>query len=336
MRTTLACGAVSTTVGVRDIENGRYRAIPATNWHHPKPKARRTRTGCLTCKRRRVRCDEIKPACGPCRYMQLGCEGAAYNRLRDWNKVVVRQTPVVEPETYHSHLNNYSDTASQHPLSSNLSPSARQQLEGHAGMLLTPLQSCYPHAKLIQSIPVSCDCNKHFERKAEDLDPPSNSDSSRDDIVAARVYHQPKGNRDHSFPTIWTFAAGYGSSIEDLGHFLDTMFCEQICAQMIPTMVTGASNPVLKALKPLMESSNIVRLCVRSLTGFFLESRGGPSLNSSVMPLKLKGDAIRQLAESIKDPKAARSDECLAATLLLSVCEEVSCSFYRLRHVSIP
>lgn len=33
--------------------------------------------GCLTCKQRRVKCDELKPACGACRRLKLRCQGYA-------------------------------------------------------------------------------------------------------------------------------------------------------------------------------------------------------------------------------------------------------------------
>ncbi|KAH8657198.1 hypothetical protein BGZ60DRAFT_142089 [Tricladium varicosporioides] len=36
---------------------------------------RRTRTGCLTCRRRRVKCDEARPTCNRCRTANFECEG---------------------------------------------------------------------------------------------------------------------------------------------------------------------------------------------------------------------------------------------------------------------
>ncbi|KIW45638.1 uncharacterized protein PV06_04011 [Exophiala oligosperma] len=35
----------------------------------------RSLTGCLTCRRRRVKCDDVRPACGVCRRLQLPCQG---------------------------------------------------------------------------------------------------------------------------------------------------------------------------------------------------------------------------------------------------------------------
>jgi hypothetical protein len=41
----------------------------------PKEKKRRRRTGCLTCRRRRVRCDEAKPVCERCNAANVECLG---------------------------------------------------------------------------------------------------------------------------------------------------------------------------------------------------------------------------------------------------------------------
>lgn len=34
----------------------------------------KSRLGCLNCKRRRVKCNELRPECGPCRRLGLACE----------------------------------------------------------------------------------------------------------------------------------------------------------------------------------------------------------------------------------------------------------------------
>ncbi|KAL2316154.1 Transcriptional regulatory protein moc3 [Schizosaccharomyces pombe] len=41
----------------------------------PKPTKRRTKTGCLTCRRRRIKCDETKPFCLNCTKTNRECEG---------------------------------------------------------------------------------------------------------------------------------------------------------------------------------------------------------------------------------------------------------------------
>lgn len=34
----------------------------------------KSRAGCLVCKRRKVKCDEVKPECGPCQRLGLNCQ----------------------------------------------------------------------------------------------------------------------------------------------------------------------------------------------------------------------------------------------------------------------
>ena len=41
---------------------------------------KRTRTGCATCRKRRVKCDEAKPICNRCRTANYTCEGYAAPR----------------------------------------------------------------------------------------------------------------------------------------------------------------------------------------------------------------------------------------------------------------
>lgn len=42
---------------------------------------RKSRNGCLTCKKRRVKCDELGSPCGPCRARAIHCEYAGTKRL---------------------------------------------------------------------------------------------------------------------------------------------------------------------------------------------------------------------------------------------------------------
>ncbi|GIJ87835.1 hypothetical protein Asppvi_006748 [Aspergillus pseudoviridinutans] len=50
----------------------------------------RGRTGCLTCRRRRLKCDETKPGCNNCRRINLPCEGYAQRiTFKDQTKLVV-------------------------------------------------------------------------------------------------------------------------------------------------------------------------------------------------------------------------------------------------------
>lgn len=50
----------------------------ATSRRRPIPRKGHTksRAGCPNCKRRKVKCDEVAPECGPCRRLGLGCEYA--------------------------------------------------------------------------------------------------------------------------------------------------------------------------------------------------------------------------------------------------------------------
>lgn len=49
-------------------------------------KRQRTFTGCRTCRRRRVKCDEQRPVCGHCRRLKLDCEG--YDALIQWMRPI--------------------------------------------------------------------------------------------------------------------------------------------------------------------------------------------------------------------------------------------------------
>lgn len=47
----------------------------------PRKGHKKSRAGCLVCKRRKVKCDETTPACGPCVRLGLGC---SYPEPVDW------------------------------------------------------------------------------------------------------------------------------------------------------------------------------------------------------------------------------------------------------------
>ena len=62
----------------------------------PKPKINRTRTGCFTCRRRRKKCDEAKPACKACVKTNVFCEG--YPPLTIWgNPRIGKRIPKTKP-----------------------------------------------------------------------------------------------------------------------------------------------------------------------------------------------------------------------------------------------
>lgn len=55
-----------------------------------KGKRQRTFTGCRTCRRRRVKCDERKPTCRHCERLKLECEG--YDALLQWLRPIESTT----------------------------------------------------------------------------------------------------------------------------------------------------------------------------------------------------------------------------------------------------
>ena len=48
----------------------------------PKPKQSKSRNGCITCKGKRLKCDESKPSCEQCRKRNVSCGG--YNKSFKW------------------------------------------------------------------------------------------------------------------------------------------------------------------------------------------------------------------------------------------------------------
>ena len=55
---------------------------------------RRVRTGCATCRKRRVKCDEAKPTCARCRVANFVCEGyAPLRRASDRAPSVLSASP---------------------------------------------------------------------------------------------------------------------------------------------------------------------------------------------------------------------------------------------------
>ncbi|KAK7626094.1 C6 zinc finger domain protein [Phyllosticta citricarpa] len=138
----------------------------ATNGNQP-PKSR-SRSGCLTCRKRKIRCDEGKPTCSNCRSKNLECQrgvalkweqeyasrGLAFGRCGVWNKngsssddppsadpTALRWLPLPQIQPYHfvnSTVDGFEDSlAEQEELSA---------LSGHYGALITmpdsPGSSC--------------------------------------------------------------------------------------------------------------------------------------------------------------------------------------------------
>lgn len=62
------------------IPSNQYTYSPPHSMHHashiqPKKIRKRTRTGCLTCRKRRIKCDERKPGCMNCEKSKKCCAG---------------------------------------------------------------------------------------------------------------------------------------------------------------------------------------------------------------------------------------------------------------------
>jgi hypothetical protein len=96
-------GASSGAGDVSPTENG---SGPSTN-----PKMRkRTKTGCLTCRKRRIKCGEERPTCGNCIKSKRQCEG--------YNQRVVFKTPLGE-------WPNHPGVISELPYHSSMLPGSR-------------------------------------------------------------------------------------------------------------------------------------------------------------------------------------------------------------------
>ncbi|KAI5964718.1 uncharacterized protein KGF55_001787 [Candida pseudojiufengensis] len=63
------------TTTISNTSNGTNKKIPASNF---KPRTK-SRNGCLTCKKKRLKCDETKPTCLNCKKKKIECGGYATN-----------------------------------------------------------------------------------------------------------------------------------------------------------------------------------------------------------------------------------------------------------------
>ncbi len=69
--------------------------VAVTTKRRPVPRRGHTKSksGCTSCKRRRVKCDEGRPTCGPCRRLALVCE-YAHGQKDQAGALVVRISPL--------------------------------------------------------------------------------------------------------------------------------------------------------------------------------------------------------------------------------------------------
>ncbi|KAH7203069.1 uncharacterized protein BKA55DRAFT_531232 [Fusarium redolens] len=82
----------TTSSGSISSAPGSTSPAPATARRRPIPRKGHTksRAGCTNCKKRKVKCDEVIPECGPCRRLGLGCE---YSRAGRDAVAVTRAAP---------------------------------------------------------------------------------------------------------------------------------------------------------------------------------------------------------------------------------------------------
>lgn len=75
----------------------------ATSLHKQRPPIRRNRTGCFTCRRRKKKCDELKPQCYNCIRNNFVCSGyptlATYEELRDLQSSRVDEDHTTQQDT---------------------------------------------------------------------------------------------------------------------------------------------------------------------------------------------------------------------------------------------
>ncbi|KAL6835767.1 hypothetical protein J3E69DRAFT_319457 [Trichoderma sp. SZMC 28015] len=88
----------------------------------------RVKTGCLTCRKRRVKCDELKPVCKRCIKANVICDGYQKKRSIPSPKPAIKTPPCTEAETESTSVSSIERTASSSPESARYLPSPRSPL----------------------------------------------------------------------------------------------------------------------------------------------------------------------------------------------------------------
>ncbi|KAL7803932.1 hypothetical protein V8C43DRAFT_266401, partial [Trichoderma afarasin] len=88
----------------------------------------RVKTGCLTCRKRRVKCDELKPICKRCIKANVVCDGYQKKRSIPSPKPAIKTSPYTEAETESTSVSSIERTASSSPESARYLPSPRSPL----------------------------------------------------------------------------------------------------------------------------------------------------------------------------------------------------------------
>lgn len=268
--------------------------VPIARLHRAtsKVKHRRLRTGCLTCKKRRLKCDESKPACLQCRRTHLECEGTFYASNRSRNGIMI--APAVS-----SSSGDATTPSCESPPVENNTPSS---------------DSAWSNPEEDNSLLVMDDTLSPFSETIGvfDLMAPATTTTTP----------PPPPPSQHPVPTMMT-PLRYTLQGRELDNYLSRVFFERLCSEMIHTMLPGPLNPVNDALRPLTQSSTTVGRCVHALSSLYLAALY-PESHSLSEALQLKGQAIALLARDVSEVRHSRSDSILAATLLLYMCEEMS------------
>ncbi|PVH22551.1 hypothetical protein CXQ85_005122 [Candidozyma haemuli] len=113
-------------------------------------KRRYSRAGCIECKRRKIKCDEVHPTCGNCQRVKFPCvyptpnHGNKPRRARDIKKDPLPTVPSEQEPLHHNHTNQPPDLNLLHP--HELDPNV--SLHANTGGMPTPAPSLSANSAL--------------------------------------------------------------------------------------------------------------------------------------------------------------------------------------------
>lgn len=113
-------------------------------------KRRYSRAGCIECKRRKIKCDEVHPTCGNCQRVKFPCvyptpnHGNKPRRARDIKKDPLPTVPLEQEPLHHNHTNQPPDLNLLHP--HELDPNV--SLHANTGGMPTPAPSLSANSAL--------------------------------------------------------------------------------------------------------------------------------------------------------------------------------------------
>ncbi|KAI1072917.1 hypothetical protein LB507_008951 [Fusarium sp. FIESC RH6] len=257
----------------------------------PKARIRRVQTGCLTCKRRKKKCDERKPNCGDCQRLCLGCtwptERQSRGRLNSW--------------TSESWLN--ADQVIE--LSSNQSPSSCHSTD--SGQSTLDLSIADLLCQMSNAIPD--DMTAPLQDISWDLSP----DSTWLDIL-------PDTPAAESPPTT-TLSLYTPSLLPDMTSPHDKALLNHystIVAFVLSRHPNTASNPYTSYIVPMAVSNQLILHCVLALSATHWEKLQ-PDMRDRA--LFHKGQATKSLANLLPTVDSSSVDIALVSCLLLCMSE---------------